>query len=113
MRSGGYCEVSGLPLDPDTFDAHHRRSKGMGGDGRLNTDTLSNLLALDPQVHNGGPASVHGRGAWSQVRGYLVPKHHDYPGMVPVLLHTGRRVLLLDDGSYAYPGHAAAPHTAE
>lgn len=73
----------------------------MGGDGRLNTDLLSNLLALDPQVHNPGPASVHGRAEWSRERGYLVPKHVDYPGLVAVVLHSGRRVILLDDGSYA------------
>lgn len=74
-RSKGLCEVSGIPLDPDTFDAHHRRNKGMGGTSRLDTDTLANLLALDPQVHNGGAASVHGRRDWSEERGYLIPKH--------------------------------------
>lgn len=24
-RSGGRCEATGTPLDPETFDAHHRR----------------------------------------------------------------------------------------
>lgn len=101
LRCGGYCEVSGTPLDFDTFDAHHRRNKGMGGDRRLDTNTLPNLLALDPQVHNGGPTSVHGRRPWSQRRGYLIPKDSQRPaGAFPVKIHGRRWVLLLDDGTY-------------
>lgn len=73
-RCGGRCEVSGQPLDYDTFDMHHRRNKGMGGTSRDDVDELWNLLALDPVVHNGGPESVHGRRTWSHHRGYLVPK---------------------------------------
>jgi hypothetical protein len=102
-RSSGRCEVSGRPLDPDTFDAHHRRLKGMGGTSRPDRDALYNLLALDPQVHNAGPQSVHGRGGydgWSMTNGYIVPKHCDTPGLVPVTLHDRRRVLLTAAGGY-------------
>lgn len=106
QRSGGRCEVSGIPLDPDTFDAHHRRNKGMGGTDRDDRDALTNLLALDPAVHNGGPSSVHGSRRVSQARGYLLPKHVDYPGMWPVLLHGRRWVLLGGDGRY-YPAPAS------
>lgn len=85
-RCKGRCEVSGRPLDFDTFDMHHRRNKGMGGTSRLDVDALWNLLALDPEVHNGGPESVHGRRRWSEDRGYLIPKHEQDPGLWPVLL---------------------------
>lgn len=100
-RSGGRCEVSGLPLDPDTFDVHHRRNKGMGGTSRPDVHDLSNLLALDPSVHNGGPRSVHGRRPWSEQRGYLIPKLARYPpGIMPVWLGMVRWVHLTDDGRY-------------
>lgn len=101
-RCGGRCEVSGIPLDRDTFDAHHRQNKGMGGTRRAHRDALSNLLALDPIVHNGGPLSVHGRRGWSQPRGYLLSKLDPLPPAArPVLLHGARWVWLTDDGCYA------------
>lgn len=101
-RSGGRCEVSGVPLDRHTFDAHHRRNKGMGGTDRPDRDALSNLLALDPVVHNGGPLSVHGRRGWSQPRGYLLSKLDPRPAAAhPVRLHGVRWVWLTDDGGYA------------
>lgn len=95
--------MSGRPLNEDTFDAHHRRLKGMGGTSRPDRDALFNLLALDPEVHNGGPQSVHGRGGydgWSMVNGYIVPKHCDTPGLVKVKLYDGREVLLTRAGGY-------------
>lgn len=90
-----------MALDPDTFDAHHRQNKGMGGTVRPWRDDLTNLLALDPNVHNGGPLSVHGRRAWSQEHGYLVSKLSPWPpaGM-PVALHGVRWVFLTSDGRY-------------
>lgn len=101
-RSGGLCEVSGLPIEWESFDLHHRRNKGMGGTSRPDRDEPQNLLALDPQVHNGGPASVHGRRPWSERRGYLVPKHEDRPEDWPVWLH-GRGWVLLTVGGRRLP----------
>lgn len=72
----------------------------MGGTSRDNVDDLSNLIALTPAVHNGGPDSVHGRRPWSEARGYLIPKHVEHPGMWPVLLRGRYWVLLGDDGQY-------------
>lgn len=120
-RCGGRCEVSGRTLDFDTFDMHHRRNKGMGGTSREDVDELWNLLALDPQVHNGGPQSVHGRRRWSEQRGYLVPKvtrNHEltlWPvwlhGLVPA--HVQRWVLLSSLAGYVdlplTPGLDIAP----
>jgi len=97
-RAEGRCEVSGVPLDPDTFDAHHRRPKGSGGTSRENTDLVTNLLALDPQAHNGGPGSVHGERIWALENGYLIPKHEPEPRLFPVLWRGQRWVWLLPDG---------------
>lgn len=99
-RCEGHCEVSGLPLDPDTFDAHHRRPKGMGGTARVDRDALSNLIALDPEVHNCGPDSVHARRGWSEERGYLLPQSTPLAISWPVLVRGVRWVFLLNDGTY-------------
>jgi hypothetical protein len=99
-RCEGRCEVSGRPLDPETFDAHHRRNKGMGGTSRPDRDWLTNLLALDPQVHNGGPASVHGRRTWAEGRGLLVPKNVDVAGTWPYQRYDEAWLLLDDEGGY-------------
>jgi hypothetical protein len=73
----------------------------MGGTRRPDTDSLANLLALDPDVHNGGPMSVHGRRAWSEEHGFLVPKATDFAISWPVNLRlTGRWVFLLSNGQY-------------
>ena len=104
-RAGGRCEITGAPLGPrgsDQWECHHRRNKGMGGTDRSNVDSLSNLIALTPAIHNGGPQSVHGRRGWSEDHGYLIPKRIDEPGMWPMKLLGRRWVLLGDDGRY-YP----------
>lgn len=111
-RSGGRCEVSGVPLDPDTFDAHHRRNKGMGGTSRPNVDDITNLLATDPVAHNGGPMSVHGRREWSETNGFLVPKLIASPGLWPVWLHEREEVLLLASGGYYRTGRTKDPRRA-
>lgn len=112
-RSHGLCEITGQPLDYDTFDAHHRRPKGMGGSDQPDKDWLSNALALTPVIHNGGPQSVHGRPVWARERGYLVHKHVAWAGMVPVL-YRGRFWLVLGDtldggGLYPVPNGIAVP----
>lgn len=99
-RCEGLCEVSGIALDPDTFDAHHRRPKGIGGTSRPDTDMLSNLIALDPLVHNGDPQSVHSRRPWSEDRGYLLPQSTPLAIEFPVLLRGARWVYLLNSGEY-------------
>lgn len=99
-RSRGRCEVSGIPLDRDTFDAHHRRNKGMGGTTRPDRDAIWNLLALDPTVHNGGPRSVHGRRAWSESRGFLVPKGVGNVQVWPIFWHLKLWVYLTPEGGY-------------
>lgn len=107
-RSKGLCEVSGQPLDPAGFDAHHRRPKGMGGTYRPDTDTLVNLLALAPYVHNMDPRSVHLDPTWSRPRGYLVAKNTARVDLVPVLHHSGIWVLLTHKGPYIEMERAGA-----
>lgn len=99
-RCDGMCEVTGWPLDPDTFDAHHRRPKGMGGTSRPDKDCLTNLLAVTSLIHNGGPSSIHGAPGWSRPRGYLVRKNVRWAASVPVFLLGRRWVLLGDRGGY-------------
>lgn len=104
-RCNGRCEVSGQALNLDTFDVHHRRNRGMGGTSRPDVHHFDNLLALDPVIHNGGPQSVHGRRAWSEQLGYLLPKDFEQPGLVPVLLFARSWLFLGKDGRYyAGPG---------
>lgn len=110
-RSHGRCEITGVPLDFETFEAHHRRPKGMGGTDREDRDWLSNALALTPAIHNGGPQSVHGDPLWARPRGYLVHKNTPWASMVPVL-YRGRFWFMLGDdlrdgGIYPVPGQIA------
>jgi len=99
-RSEGRCEVSGVPLDPDTFDAHHRRPKGMGGTSRADRDALSNLIAVDPGMHNGRPDSVHARRGWSEEHGYLLPQSTPWAIEWPLFLRGRTWVYLLNSGIY-------------
>lgn len=99
-RCGGQCEITGVELDYDTFDLHHRRPKGMGGTRRADRDAVECLLALHPTIHNGARHSVHQNPRWSRPLGYLVSKHVDFPGMVPVRLLGRSWVLLGADGQY-------------
>lgn len=104
-RCHGLDEITGRALDFYTFDAHHRRPKGMGGTSRMDRDWLTNLLALDPNTHNGGPLSVHGRPVWSRERGYLLAKDVHMAGGVPFLHHgTNWRYLDRHGGYYDLAG---------
>lgn len=98
-RSGGFCEISGWPLDFETFDAHHRRPKQMGGTYRELTDSPANLLALLPLVHNGHPKSVHGAPEWSRPRGYLLGgRFSDEAVLATPVLYRGHTWMILQDG---------------
>lgn len=94
---------------------HHRRNKGMGGTSRPNTDALYNLLALDPEIHNGGPQSVHGRREWAERNGFLIPKDASHPQNWPVKLRGRWWVFLTSTPRYVpvprsvVEGSTAAP----
>jgi hypothetical protein len=111
VRCRGRCEVTGRPLDYDTFDMHHRRRKGMGGTSRPDRDNIENLLALDPDVHH---IVVHGYPTYSMPRGYLISTNADWPGGYPVWLHRSRWVLLGADGDYwPLPSPLPAPDESQ
>lgn len=105
-RANGVCELSGRPLPgglDGPWEAHHRRPKGMGGTSRPNTDTVGNLLALHPRVHNMAPDSVHLMPERARASGWLVSKHEDDPASIPVILWTGHVVLLGEEGYISLP----------
>jgi hypothetical protein len=95
-RQHGLCAVTGLPLDWDRDDLHHRLPGGLGGSS-TDRDRLSNLIGLLAPAHNlGSPdlriadvpgRSVHGSPAWSRPLGLLLsPARRDDPAAVPVRL---------------------------
>lgn len=95
IRCGGRCEITGDPLEA-SWTSHHRRPRGMGGTRRADKDSLANLIA----VNGHGTAGAHG---WAEAhradalaRGILVPQALD-PALVPLVLWSGRRVLLDPD----------------
>jgi hypothetical protein len=115
-RCGGHDEITGQPLDYDTFDLHHRRPKGMGGTTRPDRDWPSNLLALAPEVHNftagrSAALTVHGNPEWSRPLGYLVAKDTPWASAIPVLIRARYWMFLGDDARYypAPPGLTMPP----
>lgn len=103
-REGGRCFVTGLTLDPERFELHHRQPGGMGG--RRGRDVLSNLIALRPEVHNlGGGAgpSVHGDPAWSKPRGWLLSSSDEVPPASRPLLHWRAGWVFLTDAGEIVP----------
>lgn len=90
-RCGGRCESSGEPLDPATWQCHHRKFRSRGGQ-----HSVTNAVALTPRMHR----TVHNRGqATAEARGFVVASAAD-PATTPVRLFDGRPVLLRPDGTY-------------
>lgn len=99
-REEGRCLVTGCSLggeDDDTWQLHHRRPGGMGGDPRPDRDTLPNVIAVAVHVH----AGIHGNPHWSGPAGLLLPKEGDRsdPAAVPVRSWRGW-VFLTPEGDY-------------
>jgi hypothetical protein len=108
IRGGGKCEVrSPVCLGPglwllgsNMISRHHRLPRGMGGTTDPAVNTLSRLLI----VCGDGTKGCHGwienleRGAAYEL-GYLV-RRGQAPADVPVVLASGRRVMLDDLGPW-------------
>lgn len=104
-RQQGRCAATGLPLDWDRDDLHHRLPGGMGGSS-VNRDRLSNLVGLVAAAHNmGSPRlpvdgmrgrSVHTDPRWSRSVGLLLSAGQD-PAEMPVRVG-GLWLFLTDDG---------------
>jgi hypothetical protein len=71
----------------------HRKARGVGG-----TNALSNRIALcGSATSQGCHLLCEQRSPEMMARGLVVPSHED-PAQVPVVLWTGRRVYLDDEG---------------
>jgi len=81
-RAAGYCEVGGLPLHRNDVVLHHRKNRGKGGKGNL--DTAENIVA----IHGGCHVSIHANPDRSYTLGHLVHTNED-PAKIPVRLLPG------------------------
>lgn len=109
-RSQQHCERCGVYLDGRTMattaTVHHRNPRGMGGTTDPAINHLCNMVLLCGGKL-GGVVGCHGDTesdrAVAVETGWLVPMGVD-PAQVPIVLASGRRVLLLTDvPEYARP----------
>lgn len=91
-RSGECCEGCGRGLDRDTWECHHRRTKGMGGSADPATNAPVNLLALCPSPCHADATSGE---PWTWDAGLRV-KQYANPADIPVL-YRGRRLVFLTE----------------
>lgn len=99
-RCQGYSELSGLPLD-SSWELHHRRGGGMGGDSHPRRQSVCNVVALLAAEHNMHPDSVHMRPRWARERGLILPRVPGPDGdplLVPALIAGRWRWLTLEGG---------------
>lgn len=88
-RCQGLCEGCGHGLDTRArTHFHHRKSRAQGGQ-----NTADNIVALHSTCHVVAPEAVHQRPAWARSHGLIVVRGDD-PGSTPLVLGSGRRVLL-------------------
>lgn len=119
-RAGGACEARTPECiaDPRTgsLDAlprhkvsiHHRQPRGMGGTRRAHVHALPNLLLICGHGTIGCHHYIEQHRTWAEDHGYLVPhgslRHPIDPADVPVVLWSGREVLLDPSGLYVATG---------
>lgn len=78
QRSRGRCDLCAEHLNPNRWEAHHRRLRSQGGQ-----DSPCNIIALHGASCH---ARVHGRPEWSYRHGFMVPSWAD-PADWPVFRH--------------------------
>lgn len=115
QRSGGKCEACGRRFEAHddgrpystNIDLHHRRRKAQGG-----RDVLSHLVIASHYCHVLDPGSIHQSPEWARSRGLIVPAHAD-PADTPLILPSGREVMLRDDYQfYIETGRWLTTHNA-
>lgn len=79
-RDGGACIYSG---ETGLLEVHHRRIKGMGGDGRDHTDCLCNAATLVRRWHRW----AHLTRREARAAGLIVPRSAVLPGATAVMVH--------------------------
>jgi hypothetical protein len=104
-RSAGKCEIRSpqclvarhgyrvAMLPEHERSLHHRRPRGMGGTRRADTHTAANLLLVCGSGVTGCHAYAESHRELAYERGWLV-RQGDDPARTPLVLHSGRRVLL-------------------
>lgn len=108
-RADGACECCGRVLTEGMdFSRQHRRSRGMGGSRKTDTNSLTNLLlccgsATSP---DGCHYRIESNPTWALSKGYRVTQYQD-PADVPVDVKGWGLVLLSEDGRYVPAGEAA------
>lgn len=87
-RDQACCVVCGGALDPDHWEAHHRRFLSRGG-----KDTIENLIAVHPLCHR---LRIHlDMSGEAKANGWAVASTDD-PAQVPCLFFNGGFVLLTE-----------------
>lgn len=80
---------------------HHRRPRGMGGTRRADVDSLAALVNTCGDGTTGCHYFTESYRRWGFDRGLLVPNHGTAlatdPALVPLILPSGRRVMLDPD----------------
>lgn len=109
-RAEGCCErcrLSVVEVEAPEFDdrglrwsVQHRKPAGMGGTSRPEFNSPANLLLLCGSGTTGCHGWVEANRTAARNAGWLVWQSQD-PEEMPVLLHDGRRVLLMADWTYA------------
>lgn len=93
---GRYGDISSLPSFK--VSRHHRRPRGMGGTKRADVHSLAALLLTCGDGTTGCHGYAERERDWARDRGILVPNVGTGdavdPAAVPLVLHSGRRVLL-------------------
>lgn len=113
VRSGGMCEArtprclagpDGRISDradgrPVRHSRHHRLPRGTGGSALPGQHSLDRLLIICGDGVTGCHGHIESARTWAFDRGFLVHRGMD-PAAVPVVLASGRRVLLDAGGGF-------------
>jgi len=93
-RSGGRCEICGIPLQAGWRSIQHRKRRSQGG-----PHDVTNLLDVCGPNASAGCHFRADAGMGRHSMGWQVAREFD-PAVVPVLLADRRWVLLTADGGY-------------
>lgn len=116
LRSGGRCEIQSPEclagprgdlsrLSRHDRSLHHRRPRGMGGTKRVDVHSIAALVDTCGHGTKGCHWYTEQNRTWALGRGLLVPNNGTGdavdPAQVPLVLPSGRRVLLDRFGGYS------------